>query len=242
MSEDGAWAPVASSRPSRPPRALSQEEVDRYIVSTLRFVVEGRSDRAPSEGLQPPVGGIDRIGLEELPVEVSVAVADSDVALPWERVLEVVLPPREECICPICLASPPDAPVVTPCGHAFCRHCALRLLLRFVDAFLRRPPPSPPVSPPAPANWGADSLVIIVAARSMSTVLATLVIISLLDIGRTSSSISFRASPITGGAGALYVLELLFPKGELGPNGFATRICTPDLSCVLASVVFLTYS
>ncbi|TGZ77757.1 hypothetical protein EX30DRAFT_351587 [Ascodesmis nigricans] len=75
----------------------------RYINANYRFIVNPQGDyRAQA--------------------------VDSDVHLPWEKVLQVVASGRTQCPnCPICLSTP-VAPRMSKCGHIFCLTCLVRYM------------------------------------------------------------------------------------------------------------------
>ncbi|KAJ3222897.1 RING finger protein 10, partial [Clydaea vesicula] len=47
---------------------------------------------------------------------------DPDLAVDWNKVIQVIMPTSDIITCPICL-HPPTAAKVTKCGHVYCWHC-----------------------------------------------------------------------------------------------------------------------
>ncbi|KAJ3222830.1 RING finger protein 10 [Clydaea vesicula] len=54
--------------------------------------------------------------------DYSFNLIDPDLAVDWDKVLQVIMPTSAIITCPICL-HPPTAAKVTKCGHVYCWHC-----------------------------------------------------------------------------------------------------------------------
>jgi len=75
----------------------------RYIHANYRFIVEPQGD-------------------------YTAQVADADVHLEWNNVLQIIASPKSQnASCPICLGEP-TAPRMAKCGHIFCLPCLIRYM------------------------------------------------------------------------------------------------------------------